>query len=691
MVRIGAGVVRAGLAAVFAAASWLAPVAQAQAAHITVSVRPRVLMVGDNAEIQGSIRGPASVSSVALERLVDGTWQPLRSRHVGADHRFSFVVRPPRGHPTYRVVGGHGRAVSVAVSDPVTLTVRWRPELTVAAVWHTTDDGGRELIVSAHSSYRGVGRLHFEQKYAGQSWIGAGHMTLHDGSFSGVAHIPVRPGNLLRATLPRSGPRLESQSASIRVGSPEPYRLVLDDPAGLVLPYRQQLTTVLIDAEAGDLVTLWFDGWVIEWPTVLDPDGVSVPASTAPARFEATKTGTYTVTFWAMDDLAGPVTVTAYTPKEYAGEWGTPVSVAPDFPYQPVDVVFQGTAGEAFATPPAGYVPEVRDAAGALAPWVQVGSWGGYRLQADGPVTYRILDGGPHQVLVGRGRVATTTVDGPRVPLDLSGGTTFAVVTVDVEPGQAFLMDTEQLYDSEDWVLLGPDGAATPWRLEDPTPGTYTFAVFGRSCPACSIQLGSPYVVESPLDAGPTSVSLSSTGTRWIWQTFTAVEGDLVTMDATSTMGEARPGELRTPAGLPAVSEGRRLWRIPSSGTWQHRFDAFSWDGTLSAEHVTPVDLPFDGTPTVVTIAEPHGVRVLHIDAPVGSQAQVSIDQVADSLSGSWMAEIYAPDGYWYRNAYGAGTIPSFTVSQPGGLDIIISGSLWSPATGSMTITATAQ
>ena len=673
-----------------AATGLLVPVAPANAATtVTASASPRTLSRGDTTRIVGYARGAAPGSTVSLQLKTGDAWQSLRERTTDASGAYSFTVKPPKGHPVYRVVLPRQGGRPFAASDPVTLTVRWTLDLTIAAEWRNTAAGGRWLVVSGTTSYSGAGRVRLQQKFPDTGWGNRGFLGLDHGTFSGTPRSPVRPGLPLRVVLGASGPRLEAVSTPLVVPSPDPYHLTLNDPAGLTLPSRQTLTTVLIDAEAGDLVTLWFDGWLTEWPAVVDPDGVSVPTSTAPARFEAAKTGTYSATFWVMGSTAGgPATVYAFTQKTYAAEWGVPIDVEPDFPYQPIDVVYPGTAGQLFATPAAGYVPEVLDAAGPLAPWHTVDLRRVYRVVADGPITYRILDGNSHRVLLGRALEETATIDGPEVPLDLSNGTTLAVVSYDVSAGQAHLAAPDNNNAQVTARLLDPDGAVTSWHQADPDPGTYRVVLFADSCPSCSVGVSSPLLVETPLGDPPVAISSEGPPVRWIWQTFTASAGDLVSTYVDNTAGFTTSGELYGPDGQPAPSEGP-MWRIPASGTWQLRFDAIEWAGHLSAGHVPVTTLPADGSTTTITLAQPSDVRLVHVDVPVGSTVRLTVDQVDASLADGWFIRARALDG----SVYGVFSTPVLlapvTVTQPGGLDLVVSGRQGTTASGSLRLAVT--
>ena len=324
-----------------AATGLLVPVAPANAATtVSASAAPRTLVRGDATRIAGYARGAAPGSTVSLQLKTGDAWQTIREGRTDATGAYSFTVKPPKGHPVYRVVLPRQSGQRSAVSDPVTLTVQWTPTISLELAWEETSWGGRRLIASGTTSYHGPGRIRLEQG-PGDPGAGLGFLHLDHGTFSGrPTRFTPRPGDTVRAVLGSSGPRLRATATAV-VPAPIPYHLTLNDPAGRTIPGPWTVATVLVEASAGDSVGLSFGE-----ASVVAPDGTLV--ATKASRFGATMDGTYEITFsptWASG------TVYASTPKQYAGQWDVPLDIAPDLPGQVVEVVYDGTAGQTFTAP----------------------------------------------------------------------------------------------------------------------------------------------------------------------------------------------------------------------------------------------------------------------------------------------------------------------------------------------------
>jgi hypothetical protein len=487
--------------------------------------------------------------------------------------------------------------VLAALAQPVASAARadasdagWRPTLTLRVQWEKTETGGRRLVAAGTTSYAGSGRIHLQMR-SGGDWRGLGYLDLSSGRFRGTPPKGAPgQGTKIRATLGSTGRRLPVFAVAV-VPAPQPYRVRLNDPDGVLIEGPQPLVTVLIAASAGERISLGG-----EWQTrvtVLAPDGSVVLDDSWRTDFVAETDGTYRVRLPAFQ--SGAKRFYASTPKQVEAPLGTLVDPVADLPGQRVDVVFTGDAGQPFTDLNGQTAHDLVGAGGApLAPWLTPHWMSGptiYRLGADGRATVRVTDPYPKPIRLRPVPEYATSLDAGPTAVDLPDSESVAIVSVDIPQGQPFTLHSDEFFRGFGW-FYEPDGTDIRYPLDarhrNPAAGVHHLVV-GDGPGTKSVEFTRPIVLHTTLDGPPVAVSTEGYTWQWLWQTFTAEEGDVVKPEAVPDLYHQDVSELTAligPDGQEIAPEGGG-WRIPASGDYRFEWNLFGgWTGELSVARV---------------------------------------------------------------------------------------------------------
>ena len=174
-----------------------------------------------------------------------------------------------------------------------------------------------------------------------------------------------------------------------------------------------------------------------------------------------------------------------------------------------------------------------------------------FRLTADTPVTYRFVDGQPHQAVLRSSLLLDATVDGPRLTVDLPDPDTAAVVTLVVPDDREFMIDDLFLWGPLTSTFFGPDGAdlqMSPSSGHYSGAGTYHLLVGGGG-PSRTFAFATPVRVDTTLDAGPVAATIGDYNRRDVWEHFSAAQGDIVSTYALTSQGVIDPVRVEGPGG----------------------------------------------------------------------------------------------------------------------------------------------
>jgi hypothetical protein len=192
------------VAPLLSASLWLVPGAAHAAGRLTIKASDDSINLGDRVALSGHAWGSPAGAVVRLQRKLGSTWSTIDSERTASGRDYRFVTTPPLGEQEFRVVkprqAGQARVVSVSR----TVTVRWRPTITIERrrgymasddVWITWVSG--EVAVPPGATAEGLA-LDL-QRLEGGSWSSTGETAIvRSGRYS------VPPPCLGRRRSPRS-------------------------------------------------------------------------------------------------------------------------------------------------------------------------------------------------------------------------------------------------------------------------------------------------------------------------------------------------------------------------------------------------------------------------------------------------------------------------------------------------------
>lgn len=115
------------------------------ATRVSIAVSTTTLVHGSPATFTGRVPGARAGTDLVLQRRAATRWVEVATRSLRrADSgTYRFTTTPSRGVQVFRVLARREPGQRRAVSRSVTLTVRWRPSLTVSESTHAVDKEGR--------------------------------------------------------------------------------------------------------------------------------------------------------------------------------------------------------------------------------------------------------------------------------------------------------------------------------------------------------------------------------------------------------------------------------------------------------------------------------------------------------------------------------------------------------------------
>lgn len=197
---------------------------------LTLRVADPVVDEGELVALNGRVKGADRRMWVRLQHWDDGRWTSIQLKLARRDGRYRFRVAPDNGVQRYRTRLVRKHRPGIGNSEPVTVWVRWTPDLTATAA-HEGRADGVTTTVTGESSVPDV--VLVRQLEVGDGWSDDGAATVgSEGAW--VDEFESGHGTRVRYVLERDGPRLQARTTPFEVDGTytptfEDVQLTMDD------------------------------------------------------------------------------------------------------------------------------------------------------------------------------------------------------------------------------------------------------------------------------------------------------------------------------------------------------------------------------------------------------------------------------------------------------------------------------